>query len=306
LTSRSGTHERFVQAQAQHAEAAGRSQLNTVPAPAISASQSGERPAVRAAPHAQATRFGEPLTRIASWRSALDRMTLPAVLHAVAAREETGVLVARSEGREKHFFFVEGELRGARSTEHSELLGARLLKAERVNERDLRDALNACKLTGRSLGEELVARGIVRASSLLRELIEQVEARFVELFAWNDGTLWFVPGVRELGLEVKAPSLMPALVTHAIREAYSEDELALWFARASKLPVHRGLAKRVDPTKLGLTLAERRALERAVKAKSIESLVAELSAERVATPNEALFGLFVGLSIGIISVPGWR
>jgi hypothetical protein len=254
----------------------------------------------------RAPRFGEPLTRAASWRSALDRMTLPAVLHAVAARQETGVLVARNARREKHFYFVEGELRAARSTEHAELLGTRLLRAERITEQDLTDALNTCKQTQRSLGEELVARGIVRSSSLLRELVEQVEARFIELFAWDDGTLWFVPGVRELHLEIKAPALMPALVTHAIREAYTEDEIAMWFARASKLPVHRGQARRVDPTKLGLSLAERRALERAAKATSIEALVNELSAERVATPRETLFGLFVGVSIGIVSVPGWR
>jgi len=47
-------------------------------------------------------------------------------------------------------------------------------------------------------------------------------------------------------------------------------------------------------------------LERAVKATSIESLVGELSAERIATPRETLFGLFVGVSIGIIAIPGWR
>ena len=166
-----------------------------------STAQSGERLAQPAPALARAPRFGEALTRVASWRSALDRMTLPAVLHAVAAREETGVLVARNERREKHFYFVDGELRAARSTEHSELLGTRLLRADRISEQDLTDALSTCKKTGRSLGEELVARGIVRASSLLRELIEQVEARFTELFGWHDGTLWFVPGVREPHLE---------------------------------------------------------------------------------------------------------
>lgn len=311
LPSRSGTHERLLQAQAEQAQAQAdaiedNSRFTTVPVPGLSSAQSGQRSAQPPPPAARPPRFGEPLTRAASWRSALDRMTLPAVLHAVAARQETGVLVARNERREKHFYFVEGELRAARSTEHSELLGTRLLRADRITERDLTDALNTCKQTGRSLGEELVARGIVRASSLLRELVEQVEARFIELFAWRDGTLWFVPGVRELHLEVKAPALMPALVTHAIREAYTDDEIALWFARACKLPVTRGQARRVDPTKLGLSLAERRALERAAKATSIEGLVNELSGERVATPRETLFGLFVGVSIGVVSVPGWR
>jgi serine/threonine protein kinase len=306
LPSRSGMHERLVQGQAEQAQAQAqalaRSNKRTEPAPA----RSGERLAQQAPLPPRPPRFGEPLTRIAAWKSALDRMTLPAVLHAVAAREETGVLVARYERREKHFYFVAGELRAARSTEHSELLGSRLLRAARVTEQDLADALNASKSAGRSLGEELVARGIVRSSSLLRELVEQVEARFVELFGWDDGTLWFVPEVRELQLEVKAPSLMPALVTRAIREAYTEDELALWFSRAGKLPVTRGPARRVDPTKLGLSLAERRALERAPQSTSIEALVRDLSAERVATPRETLFGLFVGVSIGLVAVPGWR
>ncbi len=182
LPSRSGTHERLLQAQAAHAAEEANSRLTTLPAPSLSSAQSGQRFAQQPPAVARAPRFGEPLTRAASWRSALDRMTLPAVLHAVAAREETGVLVARNERREKHFYFVEGELRAARSTEHSELLGTRLLRAERITEQDLTDALNTCKQTQRSLGEELVARGIVRASSLLRELVEQVEARFIELF----------------------------------------------------------------------------------------------------------------------------
>ncbi len=308
LPSRSGTHERLLQAQAEQAQTVDVASTAPPRAPeaASSPAESGELPIQRAPQAQRAPRFGEPLTRIASWKSALDRMTLPAVLHAVAAREETGVLVARHERREKHFYFVDGELRAARSTEHSELLGTRLLRAGRVSERDLSDALASSKASGRSLGEELVARGIVRSSSLLRELIEQVEVRFVELFGWGHGTLWFIPGAREPELEVKAPSMLPALVTHAIREAYSDDELALWFARASKLPVARGVARRVDPSKLGLSLAERRALERSFKATSIESLVSELSAERVATPRETLFGLFVGVSIGIISIPGWR
>jgi len=300
LPSRSGTHEVQLQAQAEQA-----TQAPLPPTAPPSPAESGELPVQRPA-HVRPPRFGEPLTRVASWKSALDRMTLPAVLHAVAAREETGVLVARYERREKHFFFVEGELRAARSTEHSELLGARLLRAGRVTEPDLNDALAACRDSHRTLGEELVARGIVRGTSLLRELIEQVEERFVELFGWNDGTLWFVPGARDQHLEVKAPSLLPTLVTHAIREAYTEDELAVWFARAGKLPISRGPAKRIDPSKLGLSLAERRALERSVKAHSIEALVSELASERVATPRETLFGLFVGVSIGVIAVPGWR
>ncbi len=304
LPSRSGTHERLAPAYEPAGCVADTSSIRGSESAASSPAESGQRlaqPLVVRTP-----RFGDPLTRVASWRSALERMTLPAVLHAIAAREETGLLVARNERREKHFFFVEGELCAARSTEHSELLGARLLRANRLSEADLADALGSCKATGRALGEELVARGILRGSSLLRELTEQVEARFNELFSWHAGNLWFVQGVREPQLEIKTPSLLPALVTHAIREAYTDDELALWFAPAGKLPVARGPARRIDPSKLGLSLAERRALERSVQESSIESLVGTLSAERVATPRETLFGLFVGVSIGQISIPGWR
>ncbi|HEY2410148.1 MAG TPA: protein kinase [Polyangiaceae bacterium] len=294
LPSRSGTHEVKLMPP-----------LPSEGALTAASGESGELP-VQRMPEVKAPRFGDPLTRRAAWKSALERMTLPAVLHAIAAREETGVLVARQERREKHFYFVEGELRGARSTEHGELLGTRLVRAGRITEGDLAGALEECRASHRSLGEELVNRGCVRPSSLIRELIEQLEARFVELFAWDHGGLWFISGARELELEVSAPSLLPALVTRAIREAYTDNEIAQWFAQAAKLPVTRGVARRVDPSKLGLSLAERRALERAAKARSVESLVGELSNERLATPSETLFGLFVGVSIGIVSVPGWR
>ncbi len=86
LPSRSGTQERLLQAQAEQALRES-SQRVTEPVPGMSPAQSGQRPAQQLAA-ARAPRFGEPLTRAASWRSALDRMTLPAVLHAVAARQE--------------------------------------------------------------------------------------------------------------------------------------------------------------------------------------------------------------------------
>jgi len=77
-------------------------------------------------------------------------------------REETGVLVARHERREKQFYFVAGELRAARSTEHSELLRTRLLHAGGITELICLTRFRPAKRTGGSLGEEPRGPRIVR------------------------------------------------------------------------------------------------------------------------------------------------
>jgi hypothetical protein len=159
--------------------------------------------------------------------------------------------------------------------------------------------------THRPLGEILVAQGRIRHGSLLRELAAQAEDRLIDVFTWGSGKLWFLSGVRDLDNEVRGCVDVAALVTRGVREGYSDEEIAEWISPAKRLPVTRGLARRVDPVRLGLSLEERRALERAIKAPSIEALVAELANENVAQPADTLRGLFLGVSVGVLTLPGW-
>jgi hypothetical protein len=293
LPSRSGTHE--VTAYAPPRPVSQQIEKETPPAPT-----KPTEPA-RGAP-----RSGEPLTKLSTWHRKLDRVEFPGLLYGLAFRKETGLVVARAERRETRVFLVDGELAAVVATDRRELLGERLVRQGRLTRAELDVALEAAISTDRPLGEILVAHGRMRHGALLRELAAQAEDRLLDLFTWRSGKLWFLSGVRELDNEIRGCVDVAALVTRGVREGYSEEEIAEWLSPARGLPVTRGLARRVDPVRLGLSLEERRALERAVKAKSVEALVAELASEKVARPSDTLRGLFLGLSVGVLALPGWQ
>jgi serine/threonine-protein kinase len=251
-----------------------------------------------------AFQFGEPENAAAAWSAPLEARTLPARLYSLALQEATGLLVARLGPREKRVFFVDGEPRCVTSSLRDELLGYRLLARGTVDEATLRAALDSRTRCGMHLGEILVSVGALLPTVLLRELVEQLEDRFVELLGWREGTLWFFDGVRSGEEELRAQLPAPALITRGIRERFGAEEIAGLLAGSARAVLFRGDARGIDPVRLGVTTPERRALERAVQAGTLERLVAIAENERFATATDALAASFIGLSVGLISAPG--
>jgi hypothetical protein len=54
-----------------------------------------------------------------------------------------------------------------------------------------------------------------------------------------------------------------------------------------------------------LTIAERRVLEQALRGGTVQGIVNQANAELVANASEALRALFIGISVGLISVRGF-
>jgi hypothetical protein len=96
------------------------------------------------------------------------------------------------------------------------------------------------------------------------------------------------------------------LLTRAVRAGYGERELLAFLGPRRAEPIARVPGARITPARLALPIAERRALELAGGSPSLEALVARLAADDVATPEQALRAVFVGLSAGLIAMPGWR
>jgi len=251
-----------------------------------------------------AFQFGEPDASLALWSASLEARTLPSRLYALSLSAATGLLVARTGSREKRVFFVDGEPRCVTSSLREELLGYRLLSRGVVDEGTLRTALDTRSRCGMHLGEVLVSVGAMMPTVLLRELVEQLEDRFVELLGWREGSLSFFEGVRSGEEDLRAQLPAPALVTRGIRERYGAEEVAGLLAPSARALLTRGDSRGLDPARLGVTATERRVLERAVPAGTLERLVATGENERLATSPETLTAAFIGLSIGLISAPG--
>lgn len=252
-----------------------------------------------------AFQFGEPSKTSSLWSVPVELRNLGARLYALVIQQATGLLIARQGSREKRIFFVDGEPRIVTSSLKEELIGHRLVGRRVVDALTLNSALDArARNTTQHLGEILVGSGLVTPATLLSELVEQLEDRFSELLTWREGTLHFYPGVRSGESEVSPKRSALALVTRGIREYYETEEVAGLLAGSARAILVLGDAQGIDPVRLGVSQAERRVLERAVEAGTLERLVAMGENEGFATAVVTLRAALIGLSVGLIAAPG--
>ena len=249
-------------------------------------------------------RFSDATEARALWRRGVDRRTLPALLFDLVSRGETGLLVAKTARRHKRIYLSEGSPACVSSSERTELLGARLVRSGQVDPGDIAEVLGDPGRRVR-LGAALVARGVLQPTALLRAVVAQVEARFTELGHWTEGELWFVRGEETQDTSLPAQSAAAPLVVRLVRDGYAEDEVAALLAPLRHNPIARVAGSGPDIASLALPEAEATALGRAGGAPSLEDLVIQLASEGVAMPSETLRSVFVGLSAGLLAVPGW-
>ena len=248
-------------------------------------------------------RFGEAIDDRAEWVRPIHRATLPQALYELAIERCSGLLIARDGERQKRIYLSAGDPVFSSSTDRDELLGRRLVASGVVPVRAL-DRAFALHPPLR-IGEALVSARALGPAKLLRELVGQLEDRVVELGKWQCGELAFVSGQRA-GIEPlrsRTPTL--ALVTRLVRAAYDSAEIAgllAPFERTAVSPTSRHAA--LLPS-LDLNAAERAAVEQAPSAPSIRELSAELAQQGTAHISDTLRGVFIGLSAGLLTVPGW-
>ncbi|HET9930987.1 MAG TPA: hypothetical protein VFQ35_09880, partial [Polyangiaceae bacterium] len=211
--------------------------------------------------------------------------------------------VARAGSREKRAFFVEGELRFVSSTSRDELLGHRLLRRAVITDAVLKPALETRARCALHLGEILIGLGAIGPTALLRELIDQIEERFVDLLTWREGSLLYFPHVKSGEEEVRSETAAPALVTRGVREGYSADELAMLLGPLARSLVLRGEARGLEPSRLGVSEAEHALIERAISSGTLERLVAVAGQEGLGSVEDTLRAAFIGLSSSLIAAP---
>ncbi|MBN2197135.1 MAG: serine/threonine protein kinase [Polyangiaceae bacterium] len=264
----------------------------------------GRVPALAALAERPAFRFGERREGAATWRRRLDRRTLPGILLASARTAATGLLVAHDGSRQKRVYLEGGVPHFVASTDRSEVFGAWLVRAGLLEAGQIEPALLLAADRGQRLGEMLVAIGQLRPTALLRALVEQVESRYFELATWGTGELVFSRGEQSVEDRVNVIGSAIGLAAAAIHRGYVDAEIALLLAPLQAEPIAR-LRTDVDPGALGLSAAQRRALELAPGAPSLRRLLAELARDAAVRPEDSLRGVFMGLAAGLLIMPGW-
>lgn len=125
----------------------------------------------------------------------LKEFGLPDILQLIYYQKKTGVLRLDVKQDSVNLLFNEGNIIGAESAKSPEAqrLGRIILKKGLMDEKLLKEALDAQKQSGLRLGSQLVKLGYVKADQL-RDIIEaQMKDLVIQTFSWKEGKYEFKP-----------------------------------------------------------------------------------------------------------------
>jgi serine/threonine-protein kinase len=229
---------------------------------------------------------------------------LPSYLYALAARRETGLLIARDRRREKRIHLRDGAPVHVASTQREELLGQRLLAAGAITSEQLGLALSDSADGGEHLGVSLVDRGYLRPSRLIRALHAQIGARVADLGGYRELQIAFARGARAFAEAVPPSRVVAAWVTSLVRERLPERAMEAAIEAVGPAPLARHPAPLLAVDALGLDAEELAVLEALPGVLSASALSKE-RAGRGVRPEVVRRVVFVALSAGVLVAPGW-
>jgi DNA-binding response OmpR family regulator/Flp pilus assembly protein TadD len=187
----------------------------------------------------------------------LKRMPFGRLVQRLYARRVTGSLLLLRDSTKKIVSFVEGYPVSVRSNLLNECLGQILLGQRLITSQALAESVRRMKDESRHQGEILVEMGVLSPYNLSRALVEQMEAKLFEIFAWRDGQFMLkecdAPPKETVRLE-RPPA---ALILEGIRRHYDSarqravlDSFVGHYVTLSPDPVMRLQEMTSDPTEL--------------------------------------------------------
>ena len=168
-------------------------------------------------------------------RGTLKRTPFARLLQRLFGRRSTGSLLLMRDTTKKIVSFTNGYPVSVRSNVLGECLGQILLQQRLISNEALQESLRRMKAESRQQGEILVDMGVLSPYNLSRALVEQLEAKLFEVFAWPDGQYMFKQGDATDGDALKLDRSVASLILEGIRRHYpSERQDAVLEAYAGK------------------------------------------------------------------------
>jgi DNA-binding response OmpR family regulator/tetratricopeptide (TPR) repeat protein len=158
----------------------------------------------------------------AAFSGTLKKTPLARVLQRIYAQRLTGSLLLLRDTVKKIVMFVEGYPVSVRSNVLGECLGQILLEKKLISGEALAESVKRMQSEKRQQGQILVEMGALSPYNLERALVEQLEAKLFEIFAWPDGKFLFKAGDSAPGGSVRLERSPAALILEGIRRHYDE------------------------------------------------------------------------------------
>lgn len=140
--------------------------------------------------------------------------SLPDVFQLISFSRKTGTLAIDRGDAKGYVYFKDGDVFFAVSNWNREPMGRRLVRAEKVTDRQLKRALElqTSDAESRRLGEILVEEGFLSPKVLETFVQEQIQDTIFDLFRWDQGEFDFKAGVipteEDIGLSVSVENII--------------------------------------------------------------------------------------------------
>jgi tetratricopeptide (TPR) repeat protein len=164
---------------------------------------------------------------------------LPEVVHRVHETGATGVLVLQRKSRLTGIQFRNGALVAVSSKPRADSTDGYLVRTERIDDRQCREALEAVEAGRGSLREILAGMGALSEADFDAALRAQAEEQLFEAFRWRTGEYKFVPGKRIPARDSLELDADPArlLLDGVVRASPAETVDAFLRSQASRYPI---------------------------------------------------------------------
>lgn len=137
--------------------------------------------------------------------------------------------------------FLDGRPITVRSNVPSETLGRVLLQKQLITSEQLAVSVRRMQREKRQQGQILLEMGVLSPFNLERALVEQTEAKLLDVFSWSDGRFLFKRGTPEAnGGAARIQASPAALIVEGIRRHYGQDRQRSILERLGEGPVAVG------------------------------------------------------------------
>jgi len=178
------------------------------------------------------------------------------ILQLLAQQQKTGILLVEHRQESAEIYFLNGLVIETRSSQHSDRLGAMLIRGGYVTSQQIDSALANQGDTFDYLGKILVQNGLLQHEVLQQALFTQTIETFFDILQWSDGQYKFItdkfkkqgvleniPGVQSILLDVlrmidewpEIKKVIPSLeIIYELHEDHSADDIEV-----DELPVYQ-------------------------------------------------------------------
>jgi CheY-like chemotaxis protein len=167
----------------------------------------------------------------AAFAGTLKRTPLARVLQRLYASRSSGSLLLLRDSVKKIVLFSDGYPFSVRSNLLGECLGQILLEKKLITGEVLSASVARMQKEKRQQGQILIEMGALSPYNLQRALVEQVEAKLLEVFAWPDGKFMFKASEEMPAGTTRLERPPAALILEGIRRHYDEARQEAVLAR---------------------------------------------------------------------------